>query len=160
MDTELTKIWVDSVLGSFAFNPRLLAWDSYECHMEDNITESLKSKKSDLVTVPGGCTKYIQAPNVSWNKPFKSSCTEKYDEWLGTVGINEETAVGNLRAPPRQAILLWILDTWAELPTEVIKRSSTSCALNLPVDGSNINTIHCFKEGQPCSTGRASMLQM
>ena len=49
MDTELTKIWVDSVLGSFAFNGRLLAWDSYECHMEDSIAESLKSKKIDRV---------------------------------------------------------------------------------------------------------------
>ena len=68
MDTEV-KIWVDSVLGSFAFNRRLLAWDSYECHMEDSITESLKSKKIDRVIVPGGCTKYIQAPDVSWNKP-------------------------------------------------------------------------------------------
>ena len=158
MDTELTKIWVDSVLGSFAFTRRLLAWDSYECHMEDSITESLKSKKIDRVIVPGGSTKYIQAPDVSWNKPFKSSCTEKYDEWLGTIGINEETAAGNLRAPPRRAILQWILDAWAELPTEVIKRSFTSCALNLPVDGSNDDIIHCFKEGQPCSTGRA-MLQ-
>ena len=25
---------------------------------------------------PGGCTKYIQAPVVSWNKPFKAICTE------------------------------------------------------------------------------------
>ena len=66
--------------------------------------ESLKSKKIDRVIVPGGCTKYIQVPDVSWNKPFKSSCTEKYDEWLGTVRINEETAAGNLRAPPRRAI--------------------------------------------------------
>ena len=126
--------------------------------MEDSITESLKSKKIDRIIVPGGCTKYIHAPDVSWNKPFKSSCTQKYDEWLGTVGINEETASGNLRAPPRQPILLWILDAWAELPSDVIKRSFTSCALNLPVDGSNDDTIHCFKEGQPCSTGR-DMLQ-
>lgn len=126
--------------------------------MEDSITESLKSKKIDRVVVPGGCTKYIQTPDVSWNKPFKSPCTEKYDEWPGTVGINEETAAGNLRAPPRRAILQWVLDAWAELPTEVIKRSFTSCALNFPVDGSNDDTIHCFKEGQPCSKGRA-MLQ-
>ena len=63
--------------------------------MEDSITESLKSKKTDSVIVPGGCPKYIHAPDVSWNMPFTSSCTEKYDEWLGTVGINEETASGN-----------------------------------------------------------------
>ena len=69
-----------------------------------SITESLKSKKIYCVIVPGGCSKYyIQAVDVSWNKPFKSLCTEKYNEWLGTVGINEETAAGNLRALPRRA---------------------------------------------------------
>ena len=46
MNTELTKVWVDSVVGTFAFNRRLLAWDSYECHMEDSITESLKSQEN------------------------------------------------------------------------------------------------------------------
>ena len=44
---------------------------------------------------------------------------------------------------------------WTELPTDVIKKSFTSCALNLPVDGSKDDAIHCFKEGQPCSTGEA-----
>ena len=157
MDAELTKVWVDSVVGAFAFNRRLLAWDSYECHIGDSITESLKSKKIDPVIVPGGCTKYMQAPDVSWNKPFKASCTEKYDEWLGTIGIHEETAAGNLKSPPRRAILQWILDAWTELPTDVIENSFRSCALNLPVDGSNDDVIHCFKEGQPCSTGRAML---
>ena len=37
MDIELTKIWVDSVLQSFSFDRRLLAWNSYECHIEDSI---------------------------------------------------------------------------------------------------------------------------
>ena len=155
MDTELTRTWINSVLGAFSFNRRLLAWDSYECHLVDSITDSLKSKKIDRVIVPGGCTKYIQAPDVSWNKPFKSLCTERYDEWLATVGIHEETAAGNLKAPPRKTILQWILDPWDELPTDVIKKSFKSCALNLPVDGSEDDAIHCFKEGQPCNTGQA-----
>ena len=73
------------------------------------MSPTLKSNKIDCVIVPGGCTKYIQAPDVSWNKPFKVSCTEKYNEWLATVGIHEETAAGNLKAPPRKTILQWIL---------------------------------------------------
>ena len=68
MNTELTQIWIKHVLGAFSFNRRLLAWVSYECHIEDRTTESLKAKKVDHVIVPGGCTKYIQAPDVSWNK--------------------------------------------------------------------------------------------
>ena len=124
MDTGLTEVWIDSVLGSFSFNLRLLAWDSFECHIEESITHALQSKKICRVIVPGGCTKYVQAPDICWNKLFKVACTEKYDGWLGTVGIHEETAAGNLKAPPRRTILQWILDSWAELPAEVIKNLS------------------------------------
>ena len=158
MNIELTKVWIDSVLGSFSFDRRLLAWDSFECHIEESIGQALQSKKIDRVIVPGGCTKYIQAPDLCWNKPFKAACTETYDEWLGSVGIHEETAAGNLKAPPRKTILHWILDAWSQLPTELIKKSFTSCALNLPVDGSQDDTIHCLKEREPCSSGRAMLL--
>ena len=133
-NTELTQIWINYVLGTFLFNRTLLVWDSYECHIKNSANESLKAKKEDRVIVPGGCTKYIQAPDVSWNKPFKASCTEKYDEWLGTIGIHKETAAGNLKAPPRRKILQWIIDTWAELSTDIIKKSFTCCALNVPTD--------------------------
>ena len=136
MNTELTQVWINSTLGALSFNRRLLAWDSYECHIEDSANESLKAKKVDRLIAPGGCTKYIQAQDVSWSKPFKASCTEKYDEWLGTIGIHEETAAGNLKAPPGRTVLQWIINAWAELPTDVVKRSFTCCALNLPVDAS------------------------
>ena len=45
MNTEITEVWVNSVLGEFLFNRRLLAWDSFKCHIEDSITDSLKSEK-------------------------------------------------------------------------------------------------------------------
>ena len=82
MDTDLTHVWVDNVLGTFLFHRRLLAWDSYECHIEDTVKMSLNTKKIDVVIVPGGCTKYIQAPDVSWNKTFKAHFTERYDDLL------------------------------------------------------------------------------
>lgn len=54
---------------------------------------------------------YIQALDVSWNTPFKAACSVKYDKWLGTVGIYEKTAAGNLKATPRRTILQWVLDS-------------------------------------------------
>ena len=154
MTTELTNEWVSNVLGSFAFGRRQLAWDSYECHMEDSVVQSLSAKKVDAVNVPGGCTKYIQAPDVLWNKPFKSSCTEKYDEWMGKVGIYSETAAGNLKSPPRRTVIQWILESWADISTELIKKYFPCCGLNLPIDGSDDNKIVCFRDEQPCSSGR------
>lgn len=66
-------------------------------------------------------------------------------------------ATGNLSAPPRRTILQWILDAWAELPTEVIKDSFGDCALILPVDSSCDDVIHYFIDSQPCSTGKAML---
>ena len=50
-------------------------------------------------STPGGCTKYIQAQDVSWNKPFKAHVTEQYDDWLGN-GIHEYAAGGNMKPHP------------------------------------------------------------
>ena len=61
------------------------------------VEQSLKAKKIDSVMIPGGCTKYSQAPDVSWNKPFKAMRTEMYDEWLGAEEIHQETEAGNLK---------------------------------------------------------------
>ena len=62
---------------------------------------SLHAKKIDVSIVPRGCTKYIQTPDVSWNKPFKVLATEKYGQWLAEKGINQLTSVGNLKPPLR-----------------------------------------------------------
>eukprot|EP00794_Sanderia_malayensis_P013386 gene13386-14759_t len=159
MDTDLTLTWINSVLGQFSFHRRLLAWDTYECHLMPAFQDSLKSKKIDTAMIPGGCTKYIQAPDVSWNKPFKAKCTEKYDAWLTSEGIQSETEAGNLKAPPRREIIRWILEAWDELSCESIKRSFVNCAITTAVDGSEDGEIHCFKEGQPCHTGKAMLAE-
>ena len=153
MNTPLTLEWVQKVLGSFSFNQRLLAWDSYECHMEQTVSKDLKAKKIESVIIPGGCTKYLQAPDVSWNKPFKAKVAEEYEEWLSTVGINRVTDEGNLKSPERRAIVQWILKAWDELTPETIVKSFKACALNIPVDGSEDENIHCFKKNQPCHSG-------
>ena len=63
----------------------------------------------DVILVPGDCTSYIQASDVSWNKPSKQHCTECYDKWLSTVGITPENARENLKAHPRREVVQWIL---------------------------------------------------
>ena len=62
MSTELTNQWVNYVLGSFAFNRLILAWDSYECHIEVSVIKSLNAKKVDTVIVPGGLYKIYSSP--------------------------------------------------------------------------------------------------
>ena len=47
----------------------------------------------------------------------------------------------------------WILEAWKIVRIDVIKSSFKSCALNIVIDGSEAELIHCFKENQPCSAG-------
>ena len=79
MNEELTLRWCDEVLGNFSFRKRLLAWDSYEAHKTDKVKRKLVNTKVESVIVPGGCTKYMQAPNLVWNKLFKARIQEFYD---------------------------------------------------------------------------------
>ena len=152
MNEGLTLIWADKVLGKFSFGRRLLAWDSFSCHIMDSVKDNVKENNTDMVVVPSGCTKYIQAPDVCWNAPFKELVTERYDEWMAE-GSQENTAQGNLKAPPRSKIIEWILQAWKNVRIDVIKSSFKSCALNIAIDGSEDELIHCFKENQPCSAG-------
>ena len=80
MNIDLTHAWVNKVLKTFSFGRRYLVWDSYEFHIEDSVKSSLHTKKIEVSIVPGGCTKYVQALDVTWNKPFKAYATEMYDQ--------------------------------------------------------------------------------
>lgn len=50
----------------------------------------LHQSNVDQVIVPGSCKKYVQAPDVSCNKPFKALVSEQYDEWMAS-GVQEFT---------------------------------------------------------------------
>ena len=45
--------------------------------------------------------KYIQAPDVSWNKPMKDYLQDMYDPWLANES-HELTVHGNMRAQPKE----------------------------------------------------------
>ena len=80
MNESLTEEWIQYVVGRLSFAPRLLVWDTYKCHMTNGVKEALRQASVDAALVPGGCTKYIQAPDVSWNKPFKNLCQIAFDD--------------------------------------------------------------------------------
>ena len=132
MNEELTELWVDNILGSFSFRRRLLSWDTFSCHFTDKIKAKLSKNKVDVALVPDGCTKYIQPPDISWNKPFKQIVTEQYDRWMAE-GVHALTAAGNMKAPPRRKIFAW--DAWRQLE-EVIIKSFPCCGLYISADGS------------------------
>ena len=126
-------MWVKQTIGMFSFKKRLLPWDTYESHITDDVKKELKKANTAQAFIPGGCTKYIQAPDVSWNKPFKQIVSDYYDEWLAN-GVHEYTEAGNLKTVPR-TIVQWVVDGWKVLPADLIKKSFRCCALTLPTTG-------------------------
>ena len=139
MNTSLTLDYMQKVLGSLSFKNIFLPWVSYACHMEPSVSNNFKVKKFESAIIPGGCTNYVQEPDVSWNKPFKALVLANYNEWLSTVGINQLTE--------------WIIKAWEKLDCELIAKSFKTCGLNIPIDGSEDENIHGLKEGQTCHVG-------
>ena len=154
MNEQLTIQWCKEVVGSFSFRKRLLVWDTFEAHLTEEVKCTLKDMKVESALVPGGCTKYIQAPDVYWNKPFKGYITEMYDEWLAN-GVHQFTEAGNMKSAPRRLVVEWILKAWQMLEKDLIVNSFHGCAVNLKSDGSEDDKIHCFKEKGTCAAGAA-----
>ena len=95
MNEKLTPRWIKETVGKFAYSKVLLAWDSYEAHMTEDVKIHLKQINAESVTVPGRCKKYIQAPDLLWNKLFKQRVAELYDEQLSDgvlVFMSSQTA--------------------------------------------------------------------
>ena len=68
MDNQLTKDYLNRVIGRFSFTKRLMIWDSYSCHLSSETKNVLRNFNLDSVIIPAGCTSLIQAPDLSWNK--------------------------------------------------------------------------------------------
>ena len=71
--------------------------------MTNSVRKDLKEMNADSMIVPGGCKKYIQALDVRWNKPFKTTMTKLHDQWL-SEGVHQSTESGNMELPSRKRI--------------------------------------------------------
>ena len=71
MNNSITEDFLNKCVGKFSFNKRLLVWDSFRCHVSDSTKSVYNVLNIDSAIIPGGCTDLIQAPDVSWNRPFE-----------------------------------------------------------------------------------------
>lgn len=155
---ELTSEYLQKIIGSSMFGKRLLAWDSYRCHISDATKKQLKKLQIDTAVIPGGCTKFIQAPDVYWNAPFKAKVRQFYENWM-LHGEKSYTKSGNMRAPSMEVYLKWIVDAWDELPKNLIIKSFKGCGLTNALDGSEDYKIHCFRSDGQIPTGQELLQQ-
>jgi hypothetical protein len=128
MNDDLTKDYLQRVIGKLAFKRRILVWDAYRCHLSKSTKEELKHNYNiTMAVIPGGCTKYLQAPDVSWNKPFKEKLRECYDTWLSGDDDKEYTVGGNLKSPSFALVLSWVKEAWDSIDAELIRKSFLVC---------------------------------
>lgn len=154
MDNTLTEDFLRLVLGPLSFGKRLLVWDSFRCHISRETKEVLSELKVHSAVVPGGCTKYVQAPDVAWNQPFKAAITRFHEDWMADESTEKElTRGGNPRPPPMDVYLQWVVDAWESLSADLIRSSFKSCGITNSVDGSEDDSIHCFKPHGPIPEG-------
>ena len=99
INEELTLRWCDEVLGQFTSQKCLLAWDSSEAHITNEVKRKLTLNKTESLIVSGGCTKYLQAPDLVWHKPFNEKIQEFYSDWLANE-VHEYTTAGNMKPVP------------------------------------------------------------
>ena len=158
MNDGSTAVYLHSILGSLSFSKRLLVWDGYKCHTSEATRRETNRLKLHTAVVPGGCTKFIQAPDVVWNSCFKSYLRRSCDTWLSEPSVHEYTKGGNMKPPSRSLLFEWIKEACSSIPEETIKNSFRTCAITTNTDASDDDHIHCFKAGQPCEAGRSELL--
>ena len=153
MDQQATHDYIDRVLP-LSNEERILVWDSFRCHISGPTMEHLRQRKVVSSVVPGGCTSKIQVADVIFNKPFKGKMKELYQSWISDDSNMTRTAAGNLRAPSREVMVQWIIESWRSIPNDMVSRGFKSCGITNNLDGSEDGLIHCFKEGEPNEGGR------
>ena len=72
--------------------------------MTEPVKKLLKEIRITDALIPGTCTKYIQATDAFWNKPFKGYIIEFCDEWLAS-GVHYYTEAGNMKPASRRLIV-------------------------------------------------------
>ena len=119
---ELTMDWISKNFSHTSFCNRLLIMDSYRCHISKETKALLKQKRIHSAIIPGGCTGILQAPDVSWNKPFKAKLRELYGKWL-EHGNHTFTKHGNIRAVSKNDLCDMVLQAWNHVSEEIIIKS-------------------------------------
>ena len=109
--------------------------------MTDGMKKDQKKRNVESAIIQGGFTKYIQAPDVHWCKPFRAMMTELYDQWL-IESAHQFTGGEDTKFPSRKRIIEQVLEAQSQMLKKNILKSFNCCGLNLANDGTKDDFIH------------------
>ncbi len=119
---------------------RLLVWDSCTVHLTDRVKSALKHWKVDSVVIPGGMTSILQPLDVAVNRPFKHNARNLWNEWMMN-GQKEYNKAGKIKAPTRQQVVQWTVESWGFITKESIINGFRKCCITNKLDGSEDDAL-------------------
>ena len=134
MDADQMKIWIEKVwrlrLGGLGRRRGLLVYAVFQPHVIESVKAAIAGENTNLAVIPGGLTSLLQPLDVSLNKPFKDNVRKRWMQWMAN-GIHEFTVGGRQKklSELEELICSWILETWHEIPREMIVASFLKCSI-------------------------------
>ena len=147
-ETTCTLDWLNKCWGTFSFGRRLLVWDAFSAHKTSKVKSALRKMQMDVAMIPGGCTSVLQAPDISWNKPFKAAFASLYEEWVETTGCRDSnrTEAGNSRPPSKSLLCQWVVKAWNTIGKDLILKSFLVSGLTSDLHGNDDGKLCAVKE--------------
>lgn len=104
----------------------LLVWDAFRAHLAEPVKRALCQTNTDVIVIPDGLTSVLQPLDVCLSKPFKDRVRERWTTWM-VEGEKSLTPAGNVKAASLTTVASWVLETWRDLPDEMVARSFKKC---------------------------------
>ena len=82
-----------------------------------------------MVTIPGGCTPYLQAGDIGIFRILKDKLSEIINQWKTSDQV-EYTRHGNPKAPSPEIVETWFRDAWSTVQDVNIKKSIDAAGFN------------------------------
>jgi len=128
---ELMCEWFDKLFVRFFAKHQnkhiALVIDDASFHTSEKLKKKCQENQISLLIIPGGTTSFLQPLDVSINKPIKDHLRSCYIPWLTekclSLGENDCTKGGYLRAPSNDLILEWVKKSLNLLEPEMLKKS-------------------------------------
>ena len=124
MDEQCCFEWVEKCVKPWAESAPvgiipLLFLDSYRCHQQASVVNSIAELGVEVQFIPGGCTGLCQAVDVGVNKPLKNRMCQMWEEYMLEEGLQQ------LKTCPssQQKMVHWCIDALQDLPEDLVKNA-------------------------------------
>uniref|UniRef100_T1IMM1 HTH CENPB-type domain-containing protein n=1 Tax=Strigamia maritima TaxID=126957 RepID=T1IMM1_STRMM len=150
MNNELMIDLLDHVFHGLSSSKRVVVWDAYRYHISDSTKTYFDKYNALMAVIPAGLTKYVQASDACWKKPFKSLLDDCYNEWISGNEDKVYTEDGNVKLPSCSVVATWVKRAWDSLSTDFIANSFKVCGLTTSIDGSEDHLVDCLMSSHTC----------